>query len=255
MQLKIAICDDDASQRDYLSERVSMWAKRNRHLARIKAYPGAEAFLFDYAEEKDFDILLLDIEMPGMSGVELAKAVRRESAAVQIVFITGFYEYFSDGFDVSALHYLIKPASEEKLYPVLDRAVSNLCYRQRSVLLSTGEADIKVPLADILYAEAENVYVVVRYVAVGRAQEGQGSGSRGAYTGETLAESCRVRMSLGRFMEQLDETFFRVHRSFVVGLKYVKRITRTEVTMTNGDVIPLSRGMYSRVHEALIRYL
>ena len=235
MKLKIDICDDEASQREYLSERVSFWAKKNRHLAEVRQYPGAEAFLFDYSEEKDFDILLLDIEMPGLSGVELAKAVRRESTAVQIVFITGFYEYFSDGFDVSALHYLIKPADEAKLYPVLDRAAENLSYRQRSVLLSVGEADVKVPLGDILYAEAENVYVVVHTTHV--------------------EADYRVRMALGRFMEQLDETFFRVHRSFVVGLKYVKRITRTDVTMTNGDVIPLSRGMYNEVHAALIKYL
>lgn len=234
MKLKIAVCDDDASQRDYLSERVSLWAKKNRHLAEVKQYSGAEAFLFDYSEEKDFDILLLDIEMQGMSGVELAKAVRRENKTVQIVFITGFYEYFSDGFDVSALHYLIKPADEAKLYPVLDRAVSNLNYRQRSVLLSTGDADIKVSLADILYAESENVYVIVHTV--------QG----GTY---------RVRMALGKFAEQLDETFFKVHRSYVVGLKYVKKITRTDITIVNGDVIPLSRGMYNEVHAALIQYL
>lgn len=233
MRLKIAVCDDDAAQRDYLFERVSLWAKKNRHLAEIKQYSGAEAFLFDYSEEKDFDILLLDIEMPGMSGVELAKAVRRENAAVQIVFITGFYEYFSDGFDVSALHYLIKPADEAKLYPVLDRAVNNLNYRQRSVLLSTGDADVKVSLADILYAESENVYVLVH----------------------TVHGNYRIRMALGKFAQQLDESFFKVHRSYVAGLKYVKKVTRTDITMTNGDVIPLSRGMYNEVHTALIKYL
>lgn len=233
MRLKIAVCDDDTAQRDYLFERVSLWAKKNRHLAEIKQYSGAEAFLFDYSEEKDFDILLLDIEMPGMSGVELAKAVRRENAAVQIVFITGFYEYFSDGFDVSALHYLIKPADEAKLYPVLDRAVDNLNYRQRSVLLSTGDADVKVSLADILYAESENVYVLVH----------------------TVHGNYRIRMALGKFAQQLDESFFKVHRSYVAGLKYVKKVTRTDITMTNGDVIPLSRGMYNEVHTALIKYL
>lgn len=233
MRLKIAVCDDDTAQRDYLFERVSLWAKKNRHLAEIKQYSEAGAFLFDYSEEKDFDILLLDIEMPGMSGVELAKAVRRENTAVQIVFITGFYEYFSDGFDVSALHYLIKPADEAKLYPVLDRAVSNLSYRQRSVLLSTGDADVKVSLADILYAESENVYVLVH----------------------TVHGNYRIRMALGKFSQQLDESFFKVHRSYVVGLKYVKKITRTDVTMTNGDVVPLSRGMYNEVHAALIKYL
>ena len=165
MKLKIAICDDEANQIEYLLDAVTMWAKKNRHAVEIKPYSAAKSLLFDYCEEKDFDILLLDIEMPGMSGVELAKAVRKENATVQIVFITGYYEYFSDGFDVSALHYLIKPADERKLMPVLDRAVSNLTYRQRSVLLTSPEGDRKVSLADIEYVESENVHVAVHTVS------------------------------------------------------------------------------------------
>ena len=233
MKLKIAICDDEANQIEYLTDVVTTWAKKNRHAVEIKPYSAAKSLFFDYCEEKDFDILLLDIEMPGMSGVELAKAVRKENATVQIVFITGYYEYFSDGFDVSALHYLIKPADERKLMPVLDRAVSNLTYRQRSVLLTSPEGDRKVSLADIEYVESENVHVAVHTVS-------------GVY---------RSRISLAKFAEQLDETFIKVHRSYIVNLKYVKKITRTDITMVSGDLVPISRGMYDEVHAALIKFL
>lgn len=233
MKLKICVCDDDPAQRGYLADVVRAWAKRNRHLAELRQYADAGAFLFDYSEEKDFDVLLLDVELPGMNGIELAKAVRRENDAVQIIFITGFYEYFGDGFDVSALHYLIKPVEEEKLCAVLNRAAELLAYRQRSVLLSTPEGDVKVPLADILYAEAQNVYVVVHT-------------THGPY---------RTRMSLGKFSALLDETFFKVHRSYIAGLKHVRKITRTAVVMANGDTIPISRGLYHDVHAALIKYL
>ena len=233
MKYKIAICDDEAEQRKYLLDIVMAWARKSHHLVEIKQYVKAESFLFDYEEEKDFDILLLDIEMSEVTGIELAKVVRKDNLAVQIIFVTGFYEYFSDGFDVSALHYLIKPVDERKLCPVLDKAVQNLAYRQRSVLVTTSDADVKVLLADILYVEAENVYVVVHT-------------KRGNY---------RTRMSLAKFVEQLDETFFKVHRSFVVGLKYVKKITKTEITMINGDIVPISRKLYDEVHSALIKYL
>ncbi len=233
MKYKIAICDDDTEQREYLYGIAEAWAKRNRHMAEIKQYSEAKAFLFDYAEEKDFDILLLDIEMPEISGIELAKTVRRENAAVQIIFVTGYYEYFSDGFDVSALHYLMKPVDSVKLCSVLDKAVDNVAYRQRSVLLATADGDIKVSLADIMYAEAQNVYVIVHTV-------------RGNY---------RVRMALGKFCGQLDETFFKAHRSYVVGLKYIRKITRTNITILNGDIVPISRGMYDEIHAALVKYL
>ena len=233
MKYKIAICDDDTKQIEYLQQIVTTWAQKNRHLINLRQYAEAKHFLFDYEEEKDFDILLLDIEMPGISGIELAKKVRLENATVQIIFVTGYYDYFSDGFDVSALHYLIKPVNDRKLFPVLDKAVENLMYRQRSVLLATSDADIKVSLADITYVESENVYVVVHTV-------------HGKY---------RTRMSLGKFIEQLDDTFLKVHRSYVVGLKYIKKITRTEITMLSGDTVPISRGMYDEVHAALVKYL
>ena len=233
MRYKIGICDDDAAQRAYLAEIVAEWAKKTRSLAEVKQYSDAKAFLFEYAEEKDFDILLLDIEMPEISGIELAKAVRRDNSAVQIVFVTGYYEYFSDGFDVSALHYLVKPVDAAKLLPVLDRAAGNLSYRQRCVLVSTSDADVKVSLGDIIYVEAENVYVVIHTV-------------RGTY---------RTRSALAKFAQQLDETFFKVHRSYVVGLKYIVKIARNSITMTNGDQVPISRGMYDRVHAALVKYL
>ncbi len=233
MELKIAVCDDEDEQRRYLSEIISDWARENCHGLRLRQYPDAKAFFFDYEEQKDFDILLLDVEMPGMSGTELAKTVRKENTAVQIIFVTGYYEYFSDGFDVSALHYLIKPVDGDKLCPVLEKAVQNLAGRQRSVLVSTQEGKIKIPLADILYVEAEKAYVNVHTV----------QGSR------------RTRMTFGKFAEQLDDTFFRVHRSYIAGLKHISKITRAEIIMTNGDVIPVSRGLYNEVHAALIRYL
>lgn len=233
MNYKIAICDDEQNQIEYLMSMVDKWANKNRHIVEIKTYSSAKSFLFDYCNEKDFDILLLDIEMPEMNGVELAKAIRKENSTVQIVFITGYYEYFSDGFDVSALHYLIKPADERKLMPVLDRAVNNLNYRQRSVLLTSPNGDVKVSLADIQYIESQNVYIEVHTV-------------KGVY---------RSRISLAKFAEQLDETFIKVHRSYIVGLKHVKMISRTNITMVNGDTVPIARGMYDEAHAALIKFL
>lgn len=233
MELKIGICDDDAVQREYLAGIVAEWARRSLHPVRLQQYPDAKAFLFDYEEQKDFDILLLDVEMPGISGTELARSVRRENTAVQIIFVTGYYEYFSDGFDVSALHYLIKPVDAGKLCRVLEKAAENLTFRQRSVLISTAEGEIKVPLADVLYVEAEKAYVNVH----------------------TVQGNYRTRMALGKFAEQLDDTFFKVHRSYVAGLRFVRKITRNDITMTNGDVIPISRGLYDETHAALVKYL
>ncbi len=126
MKYKIAVCDDQTPHRELLCRLVSSWAEKNGALTELRSYCAAAPFLFDYEQEKDFDLLLLDIEMPGVSGVELAKTVRKDNSAVQIVFVTGYDDYFSDGFDVSALHYLLKPINYQDGKAALQKARNKL---------------------------------------------------------------------------------------------------------------------------------
>ena len=124
MKYKIAICDDSEADRQIVLDMVRHWAAGVGHVVHIDTFTSAENFLFHYAEESDYDILLLDIEMGAMDGVTMAKRVRKDNEAVQIVFITGFDDYISEGYEVSALHYLMKPVRQEKLSAVLNRAAA-----------------------------------------------------------------------------------------------------------------------------------
>lgn len=126
MKLNIAIIDNDALFRKSIAASVDKWAKKSKISAAVNEYSSAEAFLFAYEEKKDYDLLLLDIEMAGISGVEMAERIRREDETIQIVFITGYPEYMCRGYDLSALHYLLKPVSDEKLSEVLGRAMKNI---------------------------------------------------------------------------------------------------------------------------------
>lgn len=101
------------------------------------------------------------------------------------------------------------------------------------MLINTQDADIKIPLSDIIYIEAENVFINIHTV-------------NGVY---------RTRTPLTKFYENLDDSFLKVHRSFIVSLSYVKKITKKDLTLISGDIVPISRGMYETVHSALIRYL
>ena len=122
MKYKLAVCDDEERQIQYLAALVRDWAEQSGRMVSIRPFFSAEEFLFQYEEEKDYDILLLDIEMGNTNGVELAKRIRQENDAVQIVFITGYPDFIGEGYEVGALHYLLKPVSGEKLNQVLDRA-------------------------------------------------------------------------------------------------------------------------------------
>jgi len=115
MAYRVAIVDDSDMDAKYVQSILDVWAQERPADVQTERFPSAESFLFRYTEDKDWDILLLDIEMGAMDGVTMAKHVRQDNEAVQIVFITGYSDYIAEGYEVAALHYLMKPVNREKL--------------------------------------------------------------------------------------------------------------------------------------------
>lgn len=114
---------DEPNQISQMKTLLHEWSTNNNTEIETHEYSSVEQFLFDY-ESNACDLLLLDIEMTGLNGTELAKSLRAKGDLLPIVFITGFSEYMSDGYDVEALHYLLKPVKKEKLFAVLDRYIA-----------------------------------------------------------------------------------------------------------------------------------
>ena len=96
MKYSIAICDDARKDRELLRGFLERWAGERGHSLEISEFPSAESFLFSYAQEGNFHILLLDIEMGAMDGVAMAKKLRRDNDMVQIVFVTGYSDYIAE---------------------------------------------------------------------------------------------------------------------------------------------------------------
>ena len=229
MEYKIAICDDSDVDREYVTNMVKRWAESLGYLVQLDTFSTAEGFLFHYEEEKDYDILLLDIEMGDMDGVTMAKHLRKENDTVQIIFITGYSDYISEGYEVAALHYLIKPVKEEKLCSVLERATERLSKNERVLNLKSDGEIIRVPIYQIRYAEVYGNYVTIH-----------------------AASDVMVKMTLNELENQLDERFYRVGRSAVVNLTKVSRVTKTEIRLNEGTTMHLPRGAYDGINRAII---
>ena len=229
---QLAVCDDRPEDSRLVARLASRWARQAGAEAEIESLPSAEAFLFRYEEKKDFDVLLLDIEMTGMDGVELARTVRRDNEAVQIVFITGYSDYIAEGYEVSALHYLMKPVNEEKFHQVLTRAVGRLARNEPFLTLELPGETVRVPLPEIRYLDVQQNYVTVH---AGR-----------DYT---------LKRPLAEFEAALDRRFFRAGRSCIVNLTCIRRVTRTEAELTTGERIPLPRGQYEKLNQAIIHQI
>lgn len=131
--LRFMICDDEPLQLSLLETYVREWAAEKKMEIRTDRFQNAEQLLFAW-EEGAADIVLLDIDMPGMDGISLARRLRHKGAGVQILFVTGFADYALEGYEVEAVSYLIKPVEKGKLFACLDRAWER-CGQEEPVLL------------------------------------------------------------------------------------------------------------------------
>ena len=229
MNYKIAVCDDSDADRQYITDMATRWAQKAGHTVQITGFSSAEQFLFAYVEKSDYDILLLDIEMGEMDGVTMARKLRRDNETIQIIFITGFSEYISEGYDVAALHYLMKPVKEEKLDDVLDRAADKLAKNEKILTFETGGEMIRIPIYQVRYAEVFGNYVTIH-----------------------AAADFTVKMTLGELEKELDRRFFRAGRSVLVNLTQISRVTKSEIRLGDGTAISLPRGAYNGVNRAII---
>ena len=224
--IRVFLCDDDPSYLEYLSGIVGQFFQQNKIEAGIKTFLDGETLL---EEPEMADLVFLDVEMPGTDGVTLAKTVRQENEAVQIVFITGYSDYIAEGYDVAALHYLVKPVSREKLFAVLDRAWEKHRRNARCLNLELSDELVRLPLYEVRYLDVHQNYVTVH--------------ARQDYT---------VKRTLGEFEAQLDEGFLRVGRGMILNLKQIRRVTKKEVVLADGTALPLPRGAYEPLNRAII---
>ena len=112
---RIAICDDEPAQAELLRGFVNDWARDRREPSEIRLFPSGDAFWFCWEQDKAWDALLLDIQMSGTDGLDLCRQLRAAGSRLPVVFVTGLAGHMAEGFELDAVHYLVKPASRDKI--------------------------------------------------------------------------------------------------------------------------------------------
>lgn len=232
--IRIAICDDEAPTRAYLASLI----RAQDCPCEVVEYASAGDCLADH---RGIDLLFLDIELnaAGPDGMALARQIREDNPAVQpvIIFVTGYERYVFDAFDVGAFQYLLKPVDEEKFAQVFARAVAQIGAGRetpiRTLTLQSAGTSRTVPLDSIYYIESSNHKVVLRL------KDGE--------------FSCYAKI---RDLEaELGDQFFRVHKGYLVNLIYVEGYSKTELTLTNGEKLLISKYKYPDFVKAYLRFV
>lgn len=234
--LHVAICDDDKVLLKELEREVELWAKERQLTYTVELFATGDAFLFSWEEKRDIDILLLDIEMPGMDGMELAKRLRQRGERISIIFVTGNPDFALDGYDLEAVSYLVKPVKRDRLRAALDRAV-RLSGSREALLVSVSAGEMeKVYVSELCLLESMDHETVL-------------------YTRDGGSIVCKEPLrQLEQELAGKQDAFFRPHRSYLINLGFVERITRKDVQMENGMLIPIARGKREELNQAYMRY-
>lgn len=231
MTYKIAIVDDEKIQRDGIKMYLKNWSIKRCVDISVFEFTSGDAFVFKMADEL-FDVVILDIEMPGIDGIAVALKIRELDRHAQIIFVTGYSEYIAYGYDVEALNYLIKPLDEDKFCNVLDKALEKLAYKSNYLTLKNENEIELVPFDKIRYLEVDGNYTTIH-----------------------ADKDYMVKRTLSTFEEELDTSFIKISRSYIVALKAIRKVTRKELILSDDVSLKMPRGAYERVNRAIIERL
>ena len=227
--MRIAVCDDEKKFLQQFRD-ITDRAYKSLDIVTDEFTDGNE--LLRCFKTRKYDIVFLDIEMPAIDGLTLARKLRDMSEDVYIVFLTGHIEYAIKGYEVSALRYLTKPAEESAVREVLDHVMKKQNVG-KALWIKDHEGEHKINLNDIIFIEAQNQKIVVY----------------------TVNGEIETRGKISDYEEKLvPNGFFRIHRGYLVSLSKVSGISGRDIRMSDGTLLPLGRTKEQSFRTALMSY-
>ena len=233
--MKIAVCDDDSQELERISSFIDTYQRESKGPLTYKAFQSATELISSMGSG-DYDILLLDIMMPGINGMQAAHEIRSFDAGVKIVFLTSSPEFAVESYTVKAYDYILKPVPKDKLFSILDAVIAEEQKPLEGLNVKTQLGMARILFSRLAFVEIMNKKLYF-HLADGGVQE--------------------VTASLAAFEEELlaRAEFVKVHRSYIVNLWQVGELGSKELITLAGKTVPISRLLYGKVREAYMKHL
>ncbi len=233
--LHIAICDDDKAAVESHTEITENCMKNCDSIGKVEAYTTSDNLLYDIAEDKFFfDLILLDIEMPGSTGMEIAEKIKPYLPNVKIIFITSHIEYAIDAFELSVFRYVPKSDMEKRLPAAIQDAIKLIALEDgKNYIIQTNSRLEKIPYREIYYIERD--------------------GKNASIT--AAGGISKVRKSLQQVYSELGaDEFIFIDRGCIANMIQIMQIKDGMAVLKNGESLPISRSHLQEVKEQINHY-
>lgn len=234
--LKIALCDDNKTELDRIESCISQYKTQSKDEIYFEAFLSPVEFLSKISSGAFYDLIFLDVLMPVINGIDVAREIFKHNKLTQIIFITSSREFAADSYSVSALDYIIKPITDENLTRAMDKFFERYKKIKSDELVIREKSTIsRIPLHNLSYVEVLDHHLIYHLS-----------------TGYTI----RCRQSLNEIEDTLIKNgkFVRTSRSFIVNMDYVLSIEPGNLVMEDGSHVSISRANFKSVSEAYLRY-
>ncbi|MBD5545222.1 MAG: response regulator transcription factor [Lachnospiraceae bacterium] len=232
MKLTIAILEDQPTEAEHLKSILNKWSLQTNCELAISEYNSGEEFFKenDIIAYQTFSVFFLDIQMKKMSGLDVAKKLRKEGYQGPIIFLTAFREYVFHGYEVHAMNYLLKPVKEEPLFLCLDEIAKDLS--ASSYLYRNKQDIISIPYKDILSFSSSLHYIDILTV---------------------LEHFCQYA-TLNNIIEYLPQEFIRIHKSCIVNMAHIYKISGSTIVLSNHMTAQIGRSYTKSVVASFTAY-
>lgn len=229
--IRIAICEDEKETQDLVEDYINNILNDMEY--EIAKYSSGEELL--QSNLKDIDILLLDIQMGQLNGMDTARKIREVDNKMEIIFITSLIDYVQEGYEVRAYRYLLKSIELDELKKHILACINDIEKNKNHYILIKNKSNTyKIYSNEITYIEVQKKNMLIH----------------------TINRDFDVRYSLEKVEKDLNlDKFVRCHKSFLVNLTYVENIKSNIAILESGEEIPVSRYRYKEVKEQFLKFI
>ena len=231
--VNIAICDDNSVFSEELSCLVDKAFTEEHTILKFSNAQALINHIEDYSSEC-IDIILTDIEMPGLNGISMAKELKQLHPRLQFIFVTNYTEYIEDAFSVEPVFYILKPVNIQKISEALNKAMLKIEAESRNTFnITTKNKVLRIRFDEIKFIESYRRTIIIH----------------------ELRQNTELIMKLDDFCKQAPNFFIRTHKSYLVNMNMIRNISNNRIELFTGETVPVAKAKYHEIKTAILRYL